>query len=130
MNFETTFASPMGRTARGPFVGALIVLILAVAFYVLLVHAGRNGQWVLITLLYPAFVLHARRLHDMGKTAWLLVLPGAVFLAGVYLALFTASAKLGAEVTWAAVAVSAVFAAWGLLGKGQGAANRFGPAAG
>ncbi len=128
MNFETTFANPMGRTARGAFVGALVVLVLAVAFYVFLVHAGRNEDWVLITLLYPAYVLHARRLHDMGKTAWLLVVPGAVFAAGSYLFLFTANAKLGQEVIWAGVGISAVFAVWGLVGKSQGEANKFGPA--
>ena len=128
MNYETTLANPMGRTGRNAFVGAGIVLLLAIAFYMFLVHAGRNGQWVMVTFLYPGFVLLARRLHDMGKTAWLLVVPGAVFAAGSYLFLFTANAKLGQEVIWAGVGISAVFAVWGLVGKSQGEANKFGPA--
>ena len=66
MSFETLYANPMGRSSKGAYAGALVVLLLAAGFYYFLVHAGRNGQWVLITLLYPAFVLHARRLHDIG----------------------------------------------------------------
>ena len=33
---------------------------------------------MIFTLLYPAFVLFARRLHDMGQTAWLTVVPGVI----------------------------------------------------
>ena len=141
MTFQSLFASPMGRTARGPFVGALIVLLLAAAFYAFLVHAGRNGEWVLVTLLYPAIVLHARRLHDMGKTAWLLAVPGALFAASIWFTLIQPDPQLSSPVTLpalgisanpvtlAALGVSVVFALWGLVGKGQPEANRFGAAA-
>jgi uncharacterized membrane protein YhaH (DUF805 family) len=130
MNYESTLANPMGRTARGPFVGAGIVLLLAIAFYMLLVHAGRNGQWVMITFLYPGFVLLARRLHDMGKTAWLLAVPGLVFAAGIYYALFSANVAFGNELIWAGTAISAIVAVWGLLGKSQDGANKYGQAVG
>lgn len=128
MTYEATLANPMGRTARGPFVGAAIALLLAIAFYMFLVHAGRNGQWVMITFLYPGFVLLARRLHDMGKTAWLLVVPGAVFAAGSYYALFTANVALGEKLVWAGVAISAIIGVWGLLGKSEDGANKYGEA--
>jgi len=126
MSYDTTFANPTGRTGRGGFLAGAIVLGLAMAFYLLLVHAGRNGQWVMVTFLYPGFVLLARRLHDMGKSAWLLVVPGAVFAVGIYLTLFTANAQLGDTVTWGALGVTAAFAAWGLSGKSQDAANKYG----
>jgi uncharacterized membrane protein YhaH (DUF805 family) len=126
MSYDTTFANPMGRTGRGPFLAGLIVLGLATAFYLLLVHAGRNGQWVMVTFLYPGFVLLARRLHDMGKSAWLLVVPGAVFAVGLYLTLFTANAQLGDTVIWVALGVSAALAAWGLSRNGQAEANKYG----
>ena len=129
MNYETTLANPMGRTGRNAFVGAGIVLLLAIAFYMFLVHAGRNGQWVMVTFLYPGFVLLARRLHDMGKTAWLLAVPGIVYAVGCYYALFTANVALGNQVIWAGVAISAIVAVWGLLGKSDDGANKYGDAA-
>jgi uncharacterized membrane protein YhaH (DUF805 family) len=130
MNYQSLFANPAGRTSRGRFVGALIVLLLVAAFYYFLVKAGRNGEWVLFTLLYPAFVLHARRLHDMGRTAWLLIIPGALFAAAIWLLMISGDARLGGPVTLSALAVSAAAALWGLIGKGQADANRFGePAA-
>jgi uncharacterized membrane protein YhaH (DUF805 family) len=129
MNFETTFANPTGRIARGPYIAGLVVLAVAVAFYVLLVHAGRNGQWVLITLIYPGMVLLARRLHDMGQTAWLLLLPVALFAAGVWLYMFTANVQLGGQLVLGGLGVSALLALWGLVGKGQAEANKFGAAA-
>ena len=129
MNFESVFANPTGRTGRGAFTGALVVLVLAIAFYIFVARAGRNGQWVVVTLLYPTFVLLARRLHDMGKTAWLLVVPGAPCLAAAWFTLFSADAQLATETTWAALALLAVFAAWGLVAKSQDGANKYGEAA-
>lgn len=126
MTFQSLFASPMGRTARGPFVGALIVLLLAAAFYAFLVHAGRNGEWVLVTLLYPAIVLHARRLHDMGKTAWLLLAPVALIGVAVWMHMSGRKDQIQDYVSLAACIVAACFALWGLVGKGQAGANRFG----
>ena len=129
MNFETTFAYPIGRTARGPYIAGLIVLALAVAFYVLLVHAGRNGEWVLVTLLYPGFVLVARRLQDMGQTAWLLLLPAALVVASVWMHMAGSGGNLQHPVSIAAHVVAAGFVLWGLIGKGQADANKSGAAA-
>ena len=50
MNYQSVFANPLGRTSRGTFTGALIVLLLVAAFYYFVVKAGLNGQWVLFTL--------------------------------------------------------------------------------
>jgi uncharacterized membrane protein YhaH (DUF805 family) len=129
MNFDTLFVNPAGRTARGQFVGALITVLAALAFYYFLVP-GRNSQWVQLVLLFPAVVLHARRLHDMGRTAWLLLVPAALIVAAAWLHLFNPAASFKGIVTGAAVAVSAGFIVWGLIGKGRLEANRFGqPAA-
>ena len=129
MSFNTLYANPMGRTASGPFIGALIVLLAVTAFYVLLVKAGRNGDWVLVALLFPAFVLHARRLHDMGQTAWLLVAPLALIVMSVWMHMSGQQPQLQAPVCIAAVLVSAGFVLWGLVGKGQADSNKFGVAA-
>ena len=124
-NFVSVFGNPTGRLSRDAFVGGLAVLLLAVAFYVLLAQAGRNRDWVLVALLFPGFVLYARRLHDMGKTAWLLLVPGAPVVAFTWLYLFLPRSDLTAPMGWIAAALVVAFAIWGLVGKGQAEANSF-----
>jgi uncharacterized membrane protein YhaH (DUF805 family) len=129
MTFESLYVNPKGRTARGPFVGALLTLLAAVALYVFLVP-GRSGQWSLLVLLFPAVVLHARRLHDMGRTAWLLLIPGALIAASLWFRMVSPGAQHEVAITGLALLASATFVLWGLIGKGQAEANRFGePAA-
>jgi uncharacterized membrane protein YhaH (DUF805 family) len=129
MNYDTLFVYPSGRTARNPFIGALITLLAAFAFYYFLVP-GRNSQWVQLTLLFPAFVLLARRLHDMGRAAWPLIVPTALILVSFWLYLYVPASEAKGMVKMAAVVVSAGFIVWGLIGKSQAEANRFGtPAA-
>jgi uncharacterized membrane protein YhaH (DUF805 family) len=127
MSYNSTYANPMGRTARGPFVVALVILLLVTGFYYQFVK-GQNGEWVLFTLLYPAFVLYARRLHDMGKTAWLLIVPGALVAAA---ALPPTESRFSFEkpLFLVATAVFALFAIWGALGKSQDGDNKYGAAA-
>lgn len=125
MTYETLFANPNGRTSRGDFVGALIPLLATAALYFFLVK-NRNGDWVLVTLLFPAAVLHARRLHDMGQTAWLLIIPGVLDATAIWLHMAGRNPEFRPAVTLAALIVSAGFVVWGLIGKGQAQANRFG----
>ena len=125
MTFADTYANPTGRTARGPFIGALLTLVAVAAFYFMLVK-GRNGEWCLVTLLFPGFMLHARRLHDMGQTAWLLLAPLALSLAAAWLHLMNPGTSYEHPVTIAAIVLCAAFVLWGLVGKGQAEANRFG----
>jgi uncharacterized membrane protein YhaH (DUF805 family) len=129
MNFDSVFADPTGRLSRNNFVGGLVVLLLVVALYVFVAKAGRNGDWVLVTFLYPGFVMHARRLHDMGKTAWLLLVPGLPAIAFAWLHLFLPQSELHTPMGWLAAVLTVAFAAWGLVGKGEADANRFGAAA-
>jgi len=123
MNYDTLFVSPAGRTPRGQYVGALITLLAAFAFYYFLVP-GRNSQWVQLVLLYPAVVLHARRLHDMGRAAWPVLVPAALIVAMAWLYLFVPEAEVKGVVAAAAVIVSAGVIVWGLVGKSQADASR------
>jgi len=125
MNFDTLFVNPAGRTARAEFVGALATLLAALAFYYFLVP-GRNSQWVQLVFLFPAVVLLARRLHDMGRAAWPLVVPAALIVAVAWLYLYVPDAEMKGMVRLAAIVVSAAFIVWGLIGKSQTEANRFG----
>jgi len=131
MNFESLFVYPNGRTSRAQFVPALITLVAAVVFYAYLVK-GRTGQWSMLVLVIPALILHARRLHDLGHTAWLLLVPGILVVTtfAIWLRLVSLGAQLQSVVPLAALVVSLGFALWGCMAKGQAEANRFGaPAA-
>jgi len=125
MNFESTFIDPRGRIARGPFVLALIIILVVAALYFFLV-GGLTGPWCLVVLIYPAFVLHARRLHDIGQTAWLLILPVALLIATAWLHISGTKSPLVMPANIAATVVSAGFALWGAIGKGRAEANKFG----
>jgi uncharacterized membrane protein YhaH (DUF805 family)/uncharacterized membrane protein YphA (DoxX/SURF4 family) len=127
-NFDLLYVQAAGRTGRGEFIGALITLLAAYAFYHFLVP-GRNSQWVQLTLLFPAVVLLARRLHDMGINAWLLIVPAGLVLATAYLYLYAAGVEAKGMVAVAATVVSAAFMVWGLVAKSQAEANRLRPAA-
>ena len=122
MNFESTYVDPRGRIARGSFISALIILLAAAAFYFFLV-GGVSGLWCLVVLIYPFIVLNARRLHDMGQTGWLLIVPAALLIAAAAFNLYDIDAKLISPVTWAALAVSAGIALWGAIGKGKTETN-------
>jgi len=134
MSWDCLFVNPKGRTSRAHFTAALITFLAVVAFYVWLAvgPTGRNAQWCLLTLLFPGVILHARRLHDMGHSAWLLLAPAVLMLAlfGIWLGFASFGAQWDAAVPRIAIAVSAGFALWGCIGAGQAATNRFGaPAA-
>lgn len=125
MSYEGLFVTAGGRTARAPFAGALALLLAAGAFYHFLVF-GLPGQWAIVVLLIPAFVLHARRLHDMGRTAWLLLAPGAPIAAALWLYMAKPGAPSEGPMSLIALVVAAGFMLWGLLGKGQAGGNRYG----
>jgi uncharacterized membrane protein YhaH (DUF805 family) len=120
MDFESLFVDPNGRTSRGQFVPALITLIAAVAFYAFLVKS-RTGLFCLLVLLVPATILHARRLHDMGHTAWLLLAPVVLMVASFAIRLhaFSLGAAPEAAVHVLALAAAVGFALWGCIGRGQ-----------
>ena len=129
MNFESVFVNPTGRVSRNVFIGALATLLLLLFLYAWFVRS-RNGQWCMVVLLFPAIILHARRLHDMGKTAWLLLAPGALIAASLWLRMVSLGSQIEVAATIAAIVLSAGFAVWGVVGKGEAEGNRFGePAA-
>ncbi len=125
MNYDTLFVYASGRTARNQYIGALVTLLVSFGFYYVLVP-GRNSQWVQLVFLYPAVVLLARRLHDMGRAAWPLVVPAALVVAMAWLYLYVPTSDAKVSVKWAAIVVSAAFMIWGLVGNSQPAPNRFG----
>ena len=120
MVFDSLFVSSNGRTTRSEFVPALITLLAVVAFYAFIVK-GRTAQWCLVVLLYPAIVLHARRLQDMGRSAWLLVIPAVLMIGAfaIWLKGITPDAAVASVLPLVALVVSGAFALWGCLGHEQ-----------
>jgi uncharacterized membrane protein YhaH (DUF805 family) len=130
MIWDTLFVDSKGRTSRGQFTAALIPLALVVWFYA---KDGPNqyAPWDLLVLLFPAVVLHARRLHDMGHSGWLLLVPAILTVAAmaIWARLINLDAQLNFAVPLAAVVVFAGFAVWGCFAKGQTEPNSFGAVA-
>lgn len=132
MNYDSLFARFSGRTPRNQFIPALLTLLAVVLFYAYLV-TGRTAMWCLVVVLFPAFVLHARRLHDMGHAAWPLAIPTVLMLVAfaIWLGLITVSETAASMLPIVAILSYAAFAVWGCVGKGQPDSNRFGaPVAG
>jgi uncharacterized membrane protein YhaH (DUF805 family)/uncharacterized membrane protein YphA (DoxX/SURF4 family) len=128
--WDTLFVHAKGRTPREHFIPALIPLAIVVWWYA---QASPNvyPQWSLLVLLFPASVLLARRLHDMGHSGWLLLVPAV--LTVVAMAIWDHRLDLGAQLNFAVPLVALIafvgFALWGCIGKGKSAANAFGPPA-
>jgi uncharacterized membrane protein YhaH (DUF805 family) len=122
VTYDSLFVNPAGRSTRGQFLQGFIVLLAIVLFFACFVK-GRTAMFCLLVLMYPGLTLHARRLHDMGRSAWLLALPAALLLAAFAIWLEYASFGGGIDrvLPMLAMLVAALFAAWGLMGKGRSA---------
>lgn len=120
MTYDSLFVNPNGRTSRSHFLPALLVLIAIVLFYACFVK-GRTATFCVLVLMYPGLTLHARRLHDMGRSAWLLLLPAALLLAAfsIWLEYASFGAGIDAWLPKVALAVAAAFALWGAAGSSR-----------
>lgn len=79
MDIQRLFLSPNGRSGRGEFwIGFLILFVLG---WVLNFLHG-IGHLIGLLLIYPWVCLYSKRLHDMGKSGWLAVIPFAVMIVG------------------------------------------------
>lgn len=127
-SWNSVFVHTSGRLPRGHFLAALLPLALAVLWYAYKGPAVDYACWGVLVLLYPAVVLHVRRLHDMGRTGWWM-LPAAV-LSVLAMLIWAQRISFGAQldtaVPLAALVVFAGFALWGGLAKGQAETNPFG----
>ena len=119
-SYDTLFVNPNGRTPRSDFVPALVTVLAAIAFFAYLV-TGRTAHFCMLVLVYPASVLLARRLQDMGYSAWLVLVPVVPVLASFasVLGYLTLGAALANALPWVALAVTAAFALWGCMGSGR-----------
>jgi uncharacterized membrane protein YhaH (DUF805 family) len=126
-SFDFLFVNPNGRSSRGQFAAALVTLLAVVVFYAFLVK-GATAHWAMLVLVFPGVVLHARRLHDMGHSAWPLIIPAVLTVVAFanWLRVVSFGTPFNTALAPAALAVCAGFALWGCIGNGQAEANRFG----
>ena len=134
-----------GRTRRSHFwIGWLICLgVSVVAGWIPVI-----GFFISIALIWPNLAISVKRLHDMGKSGWLVAIPWVVTIVGMFVAFgmigvaaFGNVAALEREDPAAILAligpalglfcvitlVGLAFLLWIGLAEGQAGDNRFGP---
>ncbi|WP_257457896.1 DUF805 domain-containing protein [Archangium lipolyticum] len=145
MDWKTLFLTPEGRIGRRDFwIGFLIVMVASTVLQII----PFIGQLLGLLLVWPQICIHSKRLHDMGKSAWLMLAPFIV--SGICFALSTRTrsmarmieantnvqndnaAPMGAAVAGMALIalgllVGIAFLLWVGLSKGEPGRNRFGP---
>ncbi|MEP7314789.1 MAG: DUF805 domain-containing protein [Pseudomonadota bacterium] len=128
-SWNTLFVYRKGRTSRGHFLAALLPLALAVFWYANKGPAVDYAPWGVLVLLYPAVILHVRRLHDMGHSGWLMLAPAVLTIAamGIWANRISLGTQLDVAVPLAALVVVIGFALWGCIARGQAETNTFGP---
>jgi hypothetical protein len=114
--FATVYVDTNARTSRGPYIAALITLLVAVWFYVHLV-TGRTAMYCNLVLVIPGVLLLNGRLRDMGRSASLLILPASLLLCafGIWLKMLEPVGWLGHAVPGTALVVTAALALWGCV---------------
>lgn len=141
MDWKTLFLSGEGRIGRRDFwIGFLIIMAASFVLGFIPIIGAILG----LVLIWPQVCIHAKRLHDMGRTAWLILIPMAVSLmamivvvaaGGVAALSGDASAVSGAAFGMIGLAllvsllVSLAFLAWVGLTPSQPGDNQFGPPA-
>lgn len=117
MDWKFLFLSGDGRIGRKDFWLAFL-LIMAVSFVLGMVPI--LGQLIGLALIWPQVCIHAKRLHDMGRSAWLILAPFGVtivcmILAGVTGGMAMLSGGLLSEAGAEAVGSGAAMAGFGMV---------------
>jgi uncharacterized membrane protein YhaH (DUF805 family) len=145
VRFALQLADPRGRYDRTDFLWAAITLIGAQAAFalgLLVTNAsfvGWRGAVANVLFAWLAYAAISKRLHDLGRSSWWLMVAAAVwfccaFVAVVLVTLLTGSEALetGAPGFWATFAAlmlpPAGLAVWLHVAEGEPSANRYGPA--
>ncbi|MEO6080276.1 MAG: DUF805 domain-containing protein [Steroidobacteraceae bacterium] len=118
--FESMYVYVGGRTSRSQFIAAMVTLLLVVLLYKY--RVPRSGIWSIAVLLIPGTILLARRLHDMGHSAWLLLLPLALIIPSFthWLGIASLGTQLRTLLPTIALAVGAGLILWGAwAGRGK-----------
>ena len=147
MDWKTLYLNANGRIGQRDFWIGWVILFVATLILGLIPVIGHIIGLVLI---YPTVCVYSKRLHDFGKSGWLVAIPYAVFIiaavigviAGGSAILMGASAGANASAAAAgalgglglmmlflliAFVVAIAFLLWVGLSKGDAGPNRYGP---
>ncbi len=127
-SWNALFVQSKGRTSREHFLMALLPLALAILWYAIKGPAVNYVPWGILVLLYPAVVLHVRRLHDMGRSGWWMLVPTALTIVAmlIWANRIDLGTQLNAAMPLAALAVFVGLALWGCIARGRSEVNSFG----
>lgn len=145
IDWKALFLDMNGRIGRIQFwIGFGIIIAVSLVLQIVPII----GQLLGLLLIWPQVAVHAKRLHDMGRTAWLMVIPLVVTIACVVAAVMSggatvlaamrqddnqalASAAGGIGLTLLflllPILVGFGFLLWVGLSRGDPQPNRFGP---
>jgi uncharacterized membrane protein YhaH (DUF805 family) len=91
MDFQSLFLSPNGRIGRQEFWIGMLILFAAHVVVLFIPFVNLLVPWF---FLYCGICVYAKRLHDMGKSAWLVLIPFGVGVVAVILALILGGAAI------------------------------------
>jgi uncharacterized membrane protein YphA (DoxX/SURF4 family) len=117
-SFDALCTLPVGRIAQAAFIPALATVVAALVFFWYFVP-GRTGEFCMLMLMYPTFVLLAQRLEDIGISSTLLFAPAAMVLLtfAIRLDYVNLDPLLTTAIPSVALMVTVAFAIWGGLGR-------------
>ncbi len=78
VELQSLLLTPQGRIGRAAFwIGFALVMVLSLLLNLI---PGVVGHLLGFVLLWPQVCIHAKRLHDMGRTAWWMLAPVLVLV--------------------------------------------------
>jgi uncharacterized membrane protein YhaH (DUF805 family) len=120
------FQGRVGRAEFWYYVLAVVVLQIAAAIVDALLGTRLLRGLLSLALLLPNLGMGARRLHDVGQTAWLLLLPALPAFVAVIL-LFTIVLWMLALVAWIAALACSIYLIYLYAQPGTSGPNQYGP---
>jgi uncharacterized membrane protein YhaH (DUF805 family) len=113
MDWTTLFLNANGRIGPKDFwIGFAILFVIDI----ILRYIPVLGPVLTLVLLYPWVCVYAKRLHDFGKSGWLVAIPiAALFVLGMIGAVIGGAGMIAANSSPAGVAAASAFAGLGIM---------------
>lgn len=105
--FDEILVNMRGRTSKTDYIPALVTVLAVIAFYYFIVGGG-SGDFSMLVLMYPLFILLTRRFNDTDATSWMVLAPLAIMLVAFAIKLdYLSLGSRDNAITWLAIAATA-----------------------